>query len=360
MNQYERENVDRIINEIKEREKSGKMSNAKKAFYVYLKLGDIYQYKVNFMYQNHNNFYENIYDKIQIYQEGTTEEGEAICLDMNRTFVETLQKLGMKAHVSFFDLKNPLSHVDACFEDEDENWYYANLAVDIMHIKTGMKTRSFGLSQEQLYHKFFHEKMNRNEEFYLYQMNEENDGKPFTGISREQLKQWSDEFGYTYRGLYTDEVLEMLAEEKMDEEYISGFFGTNKKDELVQKKLEFVMERLGIVNVHRRKKIGDVEALQYYKKIAEKIFSPEESEKIYLCEGFVEEKGLKKARNILVVQKKMENVYYLYKTDSQIFEKIDKEELLKESIKYYAENGEEKEISTVIHYFDGRLEEEQR
>lgn len=360
MNQYERENVDRIINEIKEREKSGKMSNAKKAFYVYLKLGDIYQYKVNYMYQNHDDFYEDIYHKVQIYQEGTTEEGEAICLDMNRTFVETLQELGINAHIAIFNDKSPLSHVDACFEDEEGNWYFANLTADVMTIKTGMKTRCFGLSQRQLYRKFSRKKANEENIFYLYRMNEENDGKPFVGIPQVQLKEWADEFEYTYKGVYTNEVLEMLADEALDEKFISDFFGTNKKDELVQKKLEFVMKRLGIVNVHRRKKIGDVEALQYYGRIAKKIFSLEERKKIHLCKGFEEENGSRKARNVLVVEKETENVYYLYKTDSQIFEKIDKEELLKEPIKYYAQDGEEKEFSTVIHYLDERLEEEQR
>lgn len=360
MNQYERKNADRIINEIKEKEKSSKMSNTKKAFYVYLKLGDIYQYKVNFMYQNHNDFYENIYNKIQIYQEGTTEEGEAICIDMNRTFVEILQELGINAHISIFNDKSPLSHVDACFEDEEGNWYYANLTADVMPIKTGMKTRCFALSQEQLYRKFSHQNATQNKKFYLYRMNEENEGKPFVGIPQTQLKQWADEFGYTCKGLYTDEVLEMLAKEATEEEFISDFFETNKKDELVQKKLEFVMERIGIINAYRRKKIGDVEALQYYSTVAKKIFSLEEFKYLQGYKGFIEEDGLKKARNILVIKKERENVYYLYKTESQIFEKIDKEELLKESIKYYTKEGDKKRISTEIHCLEERLEEKQR
>ena len=58
MTEYEKKNVDRIIHDIKEKERSGKIPIPKKAFYVYHELGDIYQYKVNFMYKNHSDFYE--------------------------------------------------------------------------------------------------------------------------------------------------------------------------------------------------------------------------------------------------------------------------------------------------------------
>lgn len=356
MNQYESENADRIISEIKEIEKSKQMSIPKKAFYVYQKLGDIYQYKVNFRYQEKYNFNE----KIQIYQEGTTEQGEAICTDMNRTYVEILQKLGIESHLAFMDTRNPLSHTDACFKDEEENWYFANLTSDVMRIKTRMKIRNFGLSQKQLYHRLYSRNPDENREFHLYRMNEENYGKLFTGISQEQLKQWSDEFGYTHQGLYTDEVLEMLAREMLDERFIASFFGTNKKDELVQKKIQFIMDRVEIINVHRRKEIGDIEALEYYEKIANKIFSQEESKYLSKYEGFIEEDGSKKARHIVVIKKEEENIYYLYNSESQIFEKIDKEVLLKQPIKHYTKENEEEDISETINRLEKRLEEVER
>lgn len=359
MNQYERKNADRIINEIKEAEKSGPMSVAKKAFDVYLKLGDIYKYKVSFNVLDNNNYRTNIYKKIQIYQEGTTEEGEAICKDVNLTYMEILQMLRIEAHLSFRNPEDPITHVDICFKDEEENWYFANLTADIMRIKTGMKIRNFGLSQEQLYHKLYNEKAEKNGVTYLYRMNEENDGKPFVGISQEQLKQWSDEFGYTYRGLYTNDVLDILAKEMSDDEFITGFFGTNKKDELAQKKLEFVMDKLGIINVHRKRDIGDVEALQYYERIAKRILSPEERQCYNKYNGFTEENGLRKARNIIVIKKEKENIYYLYHSESQIFEKIEKEELLKEPIQYYTPKNKLQDFSMVINNLENRLSEEE-
>lgn len=90
MNQYEREHVTRIINEIKEIEKGKEMSEVEKAYYLYRKLGDIYEYKVNYRYADELT-YEQYMAKIKLYQEG--------------------------------------------------NYYFANLTSDIMHIKTGMKTK---------------------------------------------------------------------------------------------------------------------------------------------------------------------------------------------------------------------------
>lgn len=356
MNRYEKENVDRIINEIKEMEKSDTMSVTKKAFYAYLKLGDIYQYKVSFNQLENNNYRSNIYKKIQIYQEGTSEKGEAICKDMNLTYMELLQMLGIKTHLSFRDPEDPITHVDICFKDEEENWYFANLTADVMRIKTGMKIRNFGLSQEQLYNKLYNKK---NDVTYIYRMNEENDGKPFVGILPEQLKQWTDEFGYTYKGLYTNDVLEILSKEMLNEEVITEFFGTNKKDELVQKKLEFVMDKLEIINIHKEREIGDVEAVQYYGKIVKKILSPEEKQYVEHYNGFVEENGIRKARNIIVLKKEKENVYYLYHNESKIFQKTDKEELLQEPIQYYTSKNKLQDFSTAIEEIEKKSSEEE-
>ena len=35
-------------------------------------------------------------------------------------------------------------------------------------------------------------------------MHEENEGEEFTAVPEAQLKQWGDEAGYTYQGLYTN------------------------------------------------------------------------------------------------------------------------------------------------------------
>lgn len=361
MNQYERKNVERIINEIKEMEKAKPMSEVKKAYYLYLNLGEIYRYKVNYMYAD-SNTYEKRKAKERLYEEGTSEDGEAICTDMNRTYSEALEMLGIESHLSYTDSENSLSHVDCCFKDKEGNYYFANLVSDIMHIKTGMKTRSFGLSEEQLKNVLYDKNPEKNRLFHLFRMHKENEGKEFMQVREEQIKQWDEEFGYTYHGLYTNDIIQMLSNEILDDKYAMEFFGTDKRDELIQKKLEFIMDKLKIVNVHRRKMIGDVEAMEYYRHIARNVFNKEEAEKyIKLYQGFVEENGIRNAKNILVIQKEKENLYYLYSTEKQIFEKIDKEQLLRQKIQYH--NVPENRIdyiSTVINELEKRVNEKEQ
>lgn len=360
MNQYEREHVTRIINEIKEIEKKKQMSDVEKAYYLYRSLGDIYEYKVNYVYAD--GITDNQYiAKIELHREGTTEKGEAICTDMNRTYMEGLSILGIESHLSFTDERNPLSHTDVCFKDREGNYYFANLTSDIMHIKTGMKIRNFGLSEEQLRNKLYHENPEKNRLYHLLRMHEENEGEEFTAVPEAQLKQWDDEAGYTYQGIYTNDVLDRMAGEMLDKEFMSGFFGTNQEDELVQRKIEFVMDRLEIVNVHRKKRIGDVEAMEYYTKILKKILTKEEMEnyieKIY---GFTEGKKGRQAKTILVVKKENENIYYLYNSKNQIFERLNKEKLLNQSIKYHCPPTEINDISVAIDSFEKRPHENER
>ena len=84
---------------------------------------------------------------------------------------------------------------------------------------------------------------------YLYRMNEENEGKEFTGVSEEQIKQWDAEDGYTYQGLYTNDVLDRLVNEMVDETFISQFFGTNKKEELVTLPIKYHTAREDKVDI---------------------------------------------------------------------------------------------------------------
>ena len=293
MNRFERQHIIRIIKEI---EQKGEIPIAKKAYYLYQKLGDIYQYKSNYKYLNYNTE-EEMQNKKKVYYEGTTEEGDGICKDINETYVE------------------------ACFKDEIGNWYYTDLTADIMHIKTGMKIRNFGLSEKKIIEKG---KRKRIEPIYLRYI--------------ETMKQ---------------ELTEV-----QNEELIVDFFGTDQKDELAQRKIDFIMEKIEIANVHRRKKIGAVEAISYYTKVINKVLTEEERKYIKLCRAFVEEDGKRKASDILAIEMQNENVYYWYNGRNQIFEKITREELLKSDIKCHSTKEDKEDISLFVNYLEGRFNQE--
>lgn len=71
------------------------------------------------------------------------------------------------------------------------------------------------------------------------------------------------------------------------------------------------------------------------------------------------EKG-REAKNILVIKKENENVYYLYNSENQIFERIDKKELLKQPIKYHRPPARMEDISIAIDSLEKRLDEKER
>ena len=70
MNRYETENVYRIINKIKELEKTEKMSDIRKAYYLYRELGKIYQYKINYAFMDPN-IKDELIEKVYLYEDGT-------------------------------------------------------------------------------------------------------------------------------------------------------------------------------------------------------------------------------------------------------------------------------------------------
>lgn len=168
-----------------------------------------------------------------------------------------------------------------------------------MHIKTGMKIRNFGLSEKKIIEKGKRKRIEPIYLRYIETMKQENEGKEFAEIDEETLKSWDEEFGYSYQGLYTNDVLDMLLTEVQNEEFIVDFFGTD-----------------------------------------------------------VEEDGKRKASDILAIEMQNENVYYWYNGRNQIFEKITREELLKSDIKCHSTKEDKEDISLFVNYLEGRFNQE--
>ncbi|MFR3182635.1 MAG: hypothetical protein ACLTPN_03375 [Clostridia bacterium] len=334
MNENEEKIVNEIIDELKEIEIKETISLEKKAYYVYRRLGEFFNYNESYMLADNQN--EEEYEaKKKMYYKGTDEKGTAICVDMNKTCVEALKRLGIEAHLAYTEIEycDPLSHADGCFKVNNK-WYYFNLTSDIMHIQTGMKTRSFAISQERIKQKLYNKNPEYNKLYHLYRMNRENGNQEFSEISQEELRKWDNEFGFTYKGLYTNDIMEMIKNDTNNIELMQELFETDKEDEIVQKKFEFVMDKMGIIR--NNMKIGNVEAREYYIKLVNKAFSKEEIQKyLRLCESFIEKDGERKFRNVVIIKKQNENIYYLYNPETMTYEKTDVRELIKTNLKFH-------------------------
>lgn len=360
MNEYELKSCKKIRQDIKEyEEKNGKMPQIKKAYYIYRKMGQIYSYKDAYVYADAFTMQEYL-NKINMYREGTTENGEAICTDMNRGCAELMKQEGIDANIYFINPNNTLSHCDGSFE-VDGKYYYFNLPSDIMKIQTGMKTRNFGISQERIKEKLASEDKDEDRTYHLYRMNEQNEGKKFSEIPEELIKQWDNEFGFTYKGLYTNEVLELIKKECTDKDFMQKFFGTEKPDELVQRKFEFVMKYIGIINTMGDKKIGPQEAREYYIKLIKNIITNEEKGKyIENCPGFIEKDGKRENANIVLIKKDNENLWYLYNSEEQTYQQVSKAKLIAKGIKYHDGIGKPIPIYEYIFEKDKRLKDKHK
>ena len=358
MNQFERIHADKIKEEIRQyEEKKGRMPQEKKAYYIYRRMGQFYSYKEAYaLISNNKKEYKR---KIEIFQEGTDEKGEAICTDMNRACVELMREENINAkYLAMGAKESSIYHADGCFE-VNGRYYFFNLVPDLMKIQTSMKTRNFGISQERLKEKIENGAPGYDQKYELIRMNENNEGKPFSEIPEETIKEWDNEFEFTYKGLYTNEVLEMMEKECYDKKFMEEFFGTSKPDELVQRKFEFVMRYIGIIKAIKEKKIGNIESAEYYAKIFNKILTKQElDEYLTLCMGFVEEDQRRKLKNIVIIQKEGENVYYLYNAEKQTYEKVNTEELINQGVQYYSyKRKEDVPITTLIEEKEKELSE---
>ncbi len=356
MNQYERENVEKIKKEIREyEEKNGKMPKEKLAYYIYRRMGQIYSYKEAY-YTFSNELTKEEYDtRVKYYKEGTTEEGEAICTDMNKACVEFMKEEGIEASLHLVDENDPLSHANASFE-ANGRYFFFNLTSDVMRIQTGMKTRNFGISQEFLTKKLYDRNPRNSRIKFLKKMNDQNDGNQFSEIPEETIVQWDEEFGFSYKGLYINDVLDLMKKEAFNEGFMMQFFGTNKPDELAQRKFEFVMKYVGIMGKCANKKLGNVQAMEYYLKLSKKVLTIDERV-LYVkkYDGFIEENGKRKIKNIVVIKKQRENIYYLYHSEKQRYERIEKDELLGKNIKFYISDTDKENIEEEIKRLEGRF-----
>ena len=356
MNQYERVHTDKIKEEIRQYEKeNGKMPKEKKAYYIYRRMGQFYSYKEAYFLFSPKMSEQEYSDRVKLYEEGTTEKGEAICRDMNKACVELMKEEGIEASLHFVDESNPLSHVNGSFEANDK-YYFFNLTPDIMRIQTSMRTRNFGISQELLKKKMSSGSSRNHQVNFLEKMNNENHGKEFSEITEETIAEWDKEFGFSYKGFYTNDVLDLMEKEGFNERFMRQFFETDKPDELAQRKFEFLMKYVGVIGTSAKKKLGNVQAMEYYLKLSKKVLTRDEVV-LYIKQynGFVEENGKRKAKNIVVIKKQMENVYYLYSPEKQIYEKVDKSELLGQNIKFYVSPTTKKNIDEEIEKLEGRI-----
>ena len=277
---------------------------------------------------------------------------------MSKAFAEALSQVGIDAEIILESGYVPLTHVDSVFKTKDGKTYFTNLIGDILRIQTGMRVRNFGKPYEIL------EKQMKHESRLDYLKRIEKDCGKLSDVDEKQIENFDKKFGFNKTGIYTEDVFKMLGNEMKNKEKIEEFFETSKPDELLEKKIDFINNIIGIANKHRNEKIGYIEGIQYYIKLSKYMMSDEEIKKyLSLCKGYRIENDKKVPETILVLLKQNENKYYRYSQEKKKFVKADNVEQIKKlDIKYDVRKDnnlltrKQKNLNDILNTFEQRLD----
>ena len=122
----------------------------------------------------------------------------------------------------------------------------------------------------------------------------------------------------------------MIMDEVEDQKQIEVFFGTNNPEQLVEKKIDFAMNIIGIANKHGKEKIGYREGIKYYLQLQKNMLTDEEKEKyIRFIQGYRVEDDRKIPETIIILLKSTENKYYRYEEEEKKFLEVKEIEKIK-------------------------------
>lgn len=282
-----------LLNEYIEqaKEKMQDYSDIEKIRRVYVELGEMFQFDINFSFGNAK-------ERMQIYSRGISTENleknmenkTVICKSLSYLFEYIMTKLGVSMTTVVEDDGRRCKHVFNILETEQSKKYKFDLQEDMRFIKARMRTRNFGVAMQ--------------------------DGGEDL-VSRQDLSKIDKKIGYiSEEKYYTDEYLELLK------------LGMNLYKSLIQK-MEFLLENLDeytdpdMKYPDRRWRMEDLIGTSNMQGL---MFSDEEKNKINIVDCYQEIEGEKEYKLCITVQEKGKIVIFMFDENTNFFKKLSLEE----------------------------------
>ena len=228
-----------------------KLTQIEKARWVYIELGKMFQYDVNFFYADHETAKEMYYQEVDI---ENIDQLNLICRPINQIYIEILKRVGIEAQIITFPGKYTHNHVACRINTNDQKQYVTDLTMDLYRIKKGLRTQHFA-----------------------YSAYEEKDEIPF----KDEMQEMDDKINYTYHGLYMEDVLQMIKEEMANPELVKEYILKDYQEkenwtesEIVEAKFYFLVQHTPF------KELGHSEAKSFIIHVIQTVL--EESEKRYI------------------------------------------------------------------------------
>lgn len=337
----QKEEIDNIIHNMP----TG-LSKIEKAYYVYIELGKLLKENPWFVFSNLKEKYRYYNTKID------DRDWYAICKSAIELYVSILrdESIGVEADVVRKWPDYSITHVDAVLRI-DEN-YVVNIMNDLCRIKTGRRINGFCFDLKR---PVTNAEIKEDNEIYLNRLR--NHYKKISCLTRKDIEQFDKKLGYSYfsakfmsedeRGIYTDDVIELLKKDMDNPESFREYVLHNKEvpeEKILKYKLDYIFENIDKFTYYNGDR-GYIENILYYLKLEEKLLSKEERDRIQAYAISVEN-DLGNIISIIKVKPlnrmsntNNRNIYYLYsQEDARYIEKTPQE--IREFIERFKDRAE--------------------
>lgn len=309
------------------------LSETEKAYYIYLELGKILSEDPQFVFTDRKGKEEHYNDVID-------ENYYGICKSIAELYVSILnsEPIGIEAELVKKYPDSPITHIDTILNLNGKK-YIANLISDLSRIKTSRRVNSFGFDLSRTDPDPIRNKENM---AYLERL-EQYYGK-IDSIPRSDIEKLDKKLNYSTflkdirseeRGVYTDDVIELLSKEMNDTELFKKYVLKEKdvsEDERLKYKLDYIFENVDKFTDYKSSNINYLENIRYYLYIARKVLSPEEGKRIQV---YVATQGDDVSNIISIIKvrskedkSKKENLYYLYSAKNNKYINKSNEEII--------------------------------
>lgn len=274
--------------------------------YIYLELGKIFKKDIAF-------FYGTDEEKQKIYDMEAdinfSEKLSIICKSSAKVYQYAFSKLGIDSELIKKPTNSPFQHIDLIVKGENNKKYYLSPMEDLFRIQMGMRTKRFG---------------NKTDKF-----------KDLDGIgelsyfSEEEIKEMDSVLGYTFKGMYTDDVIDMIRDEALSskilyplviEKYPKYKERAIPKDLYATFKIEFLLKFMN----YRNKLNGYIEYKDYIDYMLNAITNRRERKKIKRTTIYkTKEDGSKDLKALINVSTEKGHIYYILTNDKRGYVKTD-------------------------------------
>lgn len=309
------------------------LSEMEKAYYIYLELGKIVSDSPTFTFSNEKGKQKHFYDKVNSDYYG-------ICKSISELYVSILndERVGVSADLVKKYPNIKLTHVDTILKIAGKN-YIVSLINDLSRIKTSRRVNYFCFALDNFNGnpKFYEDNiayLRRLEKYY---------GKIDT-LSREDIEQLDKRFGYSFfvpqfsnedsRGLYTDDVVEMLKKDMNNPESFRKYVLHDKdvsEEELLKYKLDYIFENVNNFTDYNSS-LNYLESIRYYLYLARKLLPLKECIRIHPYVATIGDDlshiiSILKVSPINISDDQNNNLYYLYSADDKRYVSKTSEEI---------------------------------